>query len=89
MKKIVSIMLTLVILVVITGCGSSTDSFENQVKNGNYSNAIEIYTKNIVGNSESENTANSFLQDFLNESLTNYVDGTITEQEFLNPVYNN
>ncbi|MBD5148829.1 MAG: hypothetical protein HDT18_00280 [Oscillibacter sp.] len=84
MKKIVSIMLTLVISVVITGCGSSTDSFENQVKSGNYSNAIEIYHKNIVGNSESENTANAFLQDFLDESLTNYMDGTITEQEFLN-----
>lgn len=85
LKKYVSIMLIVVILVVtITGCGSSMDSFENQVKSGNYSKAVEIYNKNIEGNSESENTAKFFLQGYLDESWENYVDGTITEQEFVN-----
>ena len=85
MRKIFSMMLIVVILAAtITGCGSSTDSFEEQVESGNYRKAIEIYNENIAGNSESENTAKSFLQDFLDKSWTDYVDGTIPDQEFVN-----
>lgn len=85
MKKSVSVLLTVsILLIIITGCGNSTNSFESQVKNGNYSKAIEIYSKNIAGNSASENIAKTFLQEFLDESWTSYVDGTITDQDFVN-----
>ena len=85
MKKEICILLTVITMLIgLAGCGSSADSFENHVKNGDYIKAIEFYQKEFAGNSGSENTAKAFLQNYLEESWSNYVAGTITEQDFIN-----
>lgn len=84
MKKFMSIVLITILIASLSGCGNSASSFSNQVQNGNYLDAIDIYKNNILGNIEKENAANSFLQNFLDQSWTNYIDGAIDEQEFIN-----
>lgn len=84
MKKEICILLTVITMLTgLAGCGSSADSFENHVKNGDYVKAIEFYQKEFAGNSGSENTAKAFLQNYLEENWSNYVAGNIMEQDFI------
>lgn len=84
MKKLSGLLLCAVaIAVFLAGCGSSTATFESQVKRGNYSRAIDVYQDKIVGNSSSENSALSFLREYLEEGWQDYADGTISDQDFL------
>lgn len=94
MKKILCMVLTtLVAFSILAGCESSADSseapakedvsFETLVKNGDYAKAAELYKEKYAGNSNSENSAKNFLQDYLNEKRSNYAAGNISEQEFV------
>lgn len=69
---------------VISGCGSSIDSFEGHIKSGDYSKAVDKYISKIAGNSTSENTVKTFLQEYLDENLSEYSSGNISEQDFDN-----
>lgn len=73
----------IIVLLSTTSCGSKAKSFENQVKTGNYSKAIEIYNDSISGNSNSEYEASSFLENLLDEKWTEYVEGNITDEDFM------
>lgn len=85
MRKIIAAILVVIILVsVMTACGSSSNSFEKQIEQGNYDKAIEIYNMKLSGNSEYENTAKNFLQEYFEENWNSYKDGAISDQEFVN-----
>ena len=84
MKKRLCIMLICVIAVTaLTGCGDPIDSFTNEVMDGKYDKAVEIFRSEIMGNSTAENTAITFLQNFIDESWSKYVAGTIADEAFL------
>lgn len=83
MKKTICLILAVLVLAAaLTGCGNPTDSFEKLVKKGEYTKAVEMYGKKIAGNSETETSAYLFLQNYLDEGLRGYIDGTLSEQEF-------
>lgn len=84
MKKRLCIMLICVFAVTtLTGCGDPIDSFTNEVMDGNYDKAVEIFRSEIMGNSTAENTAITFLQNFIDESWSKYIAGTIADEAFL------
>ena len=67
MKNRISKWITALVLLLafaLSGCGAQ-NSFLSAVKDGNYSKAIELYEKNIVGNSGRELKARDELQSFL------------------------
>ena len=85
MKRKTGVLLVMLfVLVILTGCKTSASIFENEVKTGNYEKAIEIYTNDIAGNSEAENTVLSFLSGYLDSSISDYGNGTISENIFIN-----
>ena len=59
-------------------------AFKSEVEEGNYRNAIEIYENYFEGNSRKENSAYDVLYELINDSLSQYTEGTMTEQDFLN-----
>lgn len=83
MKKAAILLTTVAIATIfLTSCGSAVDSFESQIKKGNYNKAIQIYNEDIVGNIKSENEAERFLQDYIQESKNKYAKGSISDQGF-------
>lgn len=79
----------IVLLLVLTtvffvGCGDPVENFKSQVRASEYSKAIETYSENIRGNSAEENKCINFLEDYLNEYWTGYVEGKYSEENFEN-----
>ena len=88
MKKSFSIgTMSLVLVLVLSACGGSGQSgFETYIKSGDYDKAITEYRENISGNSEKENSAKTFVANYLNESLANFANGTATENDTQNVI---
>lgn len=89
MKNRISKWITALVLLLafaLSGCGAQ-NSFLSAVKDGNYSKAIELYEKNIVGNSGRELKARDELQSFLENAWDSYVKGSMTDREFREVFY--
>ena len=78
------------LLVYLCGCNKTkaNENFEKQVRNGNADKAIEIYKDEMVGNAEYEKGAQQFLNQYLNDSLSQFGKGEIREEDFLT-IFNN
>lgn len=84
MKKLFALLLAAVMaLMTMTGC-SAINSFEDQVKKGDYSKAVELYNSKLLGNAQSEQEANAFLENLLDETWAKFVNGEIPGQEYEN-----
>ena len=70
---------------VLSGCATQ-DSFMSAVKNDNYKKAIEIYEKQIAGNSREENLAQDELINYLDNSWNTYLSGKMPSSEFQNSI---
>lgn len=83
MKKSLFI-LCLSCMLLLCACASPLDSFEKQVRDNSYYNAIDIYNTKILGNSQLESSANHFINSFLSEKVEEYANGSITTADFEN-----
>ena len=70
-------------LTLLSGC-SSNKAFEDAVRKGNYIKAIEIYREHLYGNANAENAGDAFLENYLQEKLDGYAEGTVEEADFTN-----
>ena len=84
MKRVTSKLIAVILLVmslILSGCGAQ-DSFLSSVKAGNYTKAIEVYEKKILGNSGKELETRGELENYLSESWDAYVKGSLSQQQF-------
>jgi hypothetical protein len=83
MNKMISLVaLEMCGLMLLVACASTTDQFETQVINGDYSKAIETYTTEIQGNTSEELAADEFLNTYLEERWDSYLAGELENSEF-------
>ena len=97
MKKIVAVVLAVLFVLAGSGCGETTkfstdvdaveysDSVQNfaeDVKAGNYLDAIDTYNSSIYGNAVEENDVSLFLQEYLFENIQLFNQGAISENEY-------
>ena len=78
--------LVLLLSFALSGCGAQ-NSFLSAVKDGNYSKAIELYEKKILGNSSRELEAQDELRSFLENAWNSYVKGSMTDRGFREVLY--
>jgi len=81
MKKALSFILILSLLLVLSACGG-VSQYEKQVLNNQYADALETYEKSIKGDAAKEAEAAEFLKQYLSESWQGYLDETISKSDF-------
>lgn len=82
MKRFLMMTLILAALALnLTGCANNIDTFAKYVREGNYSDAINLYQEKLTDDSESYAICQEMLQAYLEETLTAYAQGEVSRLE--------
>lgn len=88
MKRFLMMTLILAALALnLTGCANNIDTFAQYVREGNYSDAINLYQEKLTKDSESYAICQEMVQAYLEETLTAYAQGEVSRldaEEMLN-----
>lgn len=71
----------LIVVCTFTGCAKPTDQFQQYVKDGDYMEALKVYSEKVVGNTGDEAVCRAFLDQYAEENLTAFANGSATETE--------
>lgn len=83
MKRILFAALALTVLILnLTGCANHVETFEQYIREGNYADAITLYQEKVVGNEKDPAACRAMVESYLEEMLSAYSQGTITQEEF-------
>lgn len=66
----------------LCGCSRADRLFEIAITNGDYNKAVEIYNDSLCGNTKAEKAALSFMNNFIDNNLSDYSAGKISADDF-------
>ena len=85
-KRYFIIIAVISILVALSGCTKTKpiEKFKKAVENNNPTDAIEIYKDKLMNNEAAQSEAESFINEYVSRSLSDYGNGAITNKDFEN-----